>query len=298
MGRRMSNKKREPPVRQSKHERLEGEAEISTAQNTTPEFVLRLIGWPKPMGWPLTIEELLASSPAEAIEKAEEERQNPTPEKLLAWHEQRMVSAVKRARAIPDPEARGQVLREAWQESRHDVNEALANAYTKDRSPDRKFSASEFMTQPNVAKPLTDKNRAFHAALMQVLSGGKIPTTCRGVRFDQRQTLLLLAFCNYRQITELEPKARMDDRVRGGGRAGGLKTAEKSQEAQAKWVPGVLVHYQSHPAMRALSYRRQTELLLSRRNRHKELENLPESGESIRKFLSARLPKLSMRSLP
>ena len=287
----MSKKKKGEPGR----ERSMREQEISIKPESRPEFILRLIGWPKPIGWPLTIDELEAISPAEAIERAEQERRKPTPGKLLAWHEQRMVAAVKKANALSDPEAREQLLHEAWQGSRHDVNEALASAYIRERisaptrPTSRKLSASRFLTGE-------DPDR--DAALKWLKEGEEMPDLDLANSLEDEDLRLAVLFMQLDikgrdfKIKDLGPKAKIGDRVIGGGKLGGKTKAEMRAVERQYWEKTIRAVYQAHPKVYFHSYRKEAQDLI---RKYREVKG---SGVSDRELRRVILPKLIPELFP
>lgn len=126
-------------------------SEILTAA-TDPMEIPKILGWPPALKWPpnadelltpaatkalqtfmwpLTVDELLTFSPAEVFEKAKEERRKPTTDKLLAWFGERLIVAYRESKASPDPETQRRLCGEVWAKGWNDIQQALAEAYTR-----------------------------------------------------------------------------------------------------------------------------------------------------------------------
>jgi len=123
-------KSRPRPAQQARSLRA---SEYLTSPTSVPNEILKLIGWPKPSGWPLTVEEFATLSPAEAIRIAKAERRKPTMAKLMAWLEKRLFVASKAAAAAPDETTAQHISEAAFKEAWADVQEALAQAHTASR---------------------------------------------------------------------------------------------------------------------------------------------------------------------
>lgn len=99
-----------------------------SAESLTSDKILAMssVKFCKLFGWPLTVNEFLTRSSTQLRKMAEQERKKPSLDKLLAWLETRALAAHREA---TDLDTRRRLFQEAW----HDVEEALAAAYTRNQ---------------------------------------------------------------------------------------------------------------------------------------------------------------------
>ena len=80
--------------------------------------------WPRSFGWPLTLDESRRLSPTEALQRAEEERTKPTPQKWRTWFLMRCKDVMATA---PDLDTQHGLMKDAYV----DLLSALANAHLR-----------------------------------------------------------------------------------------------------------------------------------------------------------------------